>query len=303
MNKIKQEEHLNIIEMYNNWIPVKEIAKKYNVSPKPIYKILRDNKIEIRKCTDRQNKTDYITNKKYTFNGDYFEIINSSEKAYWLGFLFADGCVSLRYNNNTGNIKSGVIKIELKREDDYHLRNFVRCLNGDITVKHKTSKCNNKVFETARLDIYSTKMCNDLIKLGCIPNKSLILEPPKNVPEEFYHAFIKGYFDGDGCIGYYPKSKSNKIYLGICGTEKFLIWIMNDLLKYNINSMKISKDKRNNVYTLNIFGRSNMCNFYNYIYNKSSYVLGRKRDLFMKAMIDLNQNANISKIADIADKM
>ena len=65
-------------------------------------------------------------------------------------------------------------------------------------------------------------MANDLINLGCIPNKSLILLPPK-LKDEFISHFIRGYFDGDGSIGKYK----NRYKITFLGTNDLLLWILN----------------------------------------------------------------------------
>jgi predicted DNA-binding protein YlxM (UPF0122 family) len=298
---IPEEHFQKIVNMYEGWTPVTEIAKQYGVSIKAIYNVLKKCNIGLRKCTDRQFRSQYATNKKYSFDESYFEQINTPEKAYWLGFLFADGCVNIKHGK-TGNTKGGTVQIHLKREDGYHLRNFVRELKGNIVVEETTAKCQGKIFETARLSINSIKMCNDLILLGCIPKKSLILEPPIGVPTEFNHAFIKGYFDGDGCFGYYPHLKNSKMYLSIMGTESLLNWIKDDLIKQNINSITISKSK-SKAYELRINGRQNMCKFYNHIYNKSTWVLGRKRDLFTQALLELDLPLDMSPVGILAQNI
>ena len=50
---------------------------------------------------------------KYVYNKDYFEKINTSEKAYWLGFLYADGCITRFYKGEV--LKSYVFRNYFKR--------------------------------------------------------------------------------------------------------------------------------------------------------------------------------------------
>ena len=52
---------------------------------------------------------------KYVYNKDYFEKINTSEKAYWLGFLYADGCITRFYKGEV--LKSMSLEITLKDAD------------------------------------------------------------------------------------------------------------------------------------------------------------------------------------------
>ena len=82
---------------------------------------------------------------KYNYDHDFFEVIDSEEKAYWLGFFYADGCVSINKETN-----SGECCIKLYKGDYRHLQKFNKSLNGNIPVLFETSICtyNNKPQET-----------------------------------------------------------------------------------------------------------------------------------------------------------
>lgn len=136
---------------------------------------------------------------KYVYNKDYFEKINTSEKAYWLGFLYADGCITRFYKGEV--LKSMSLEITLKDADCEHLIKFKNALESNIPIQHRiiTGK-----YKADRIVVNCTKICNDLIKLGCTPTKSLTLEFPKKdiIPQDFIRDFIRGYFDGDGGVSY-----------------------------------------------------------------------------------------------------
>ena len=105
-------------------------------------------------------------------NHNTFEIIDTEEKAYWLGFLYADGCISKNQN---------IIQIALKRADKTHLekfREFIGNTNNKITYSKNT--------KSYRFCFNSKKIKQDLIKLGCIPAKSLTLKFPteKQIPKD-----------------------------------------------------------------------------------------------------------------------
>lgn len=166
---------------------------------------------------------------KYTYNESYFEKIDSHEKAYWLGFLYADGCITRFYRNE--KLKSMSLELTLKSDDEDHLYKFLKCLESNVPIQHKTIK--NKYY-ASRLVINCTKMCRDLINLGCTPQKSLTLTFPneKILSEKYISSFICGYFDGDGGVHYgesivFNKNR-NKEYLQysyscyFCGTQSFL---------------------------------------------------------------------------------
>ena len=118
-------------------------------------------------------------------------------------------------------------------------------------------------------------MGNDLEKLGCVPNKSLILKRP-NIDNSLVNHFIRGYFDGDGCVSF-NRELDNSIY-SVIGTKDILSFIkMNSGIS---NKISIRQAKRNNIYKnfyeLFINGRSSKIIFYNYIYNSATIFLDRK---------------------------
>lgn len=78
-------------------------------------------------------------------------------------------------------------------------------------------------------------MCNDLISHGCVPNKSLILKPPK-IDNELINHFIRGYFDGDGCVSFNSKTKVYAVC--ILGTKEILEYI---ILHSGIKNVSITR--------------------------------------------------------------
>ena len=138
-------------------------------------------------------------------NYNYFDTIDTEEKAYWLGFLFADGNLSVpSYTTKEGKIKNGRYKIslELKAEDIEHLKKFAKAIDYEKEIK--TVKCSgyDDTTKRCRLMFNNKHMWNTLNNLGCTPRKSLTLQFP-NISEKLEIPFIRGYFDGDGCLSYY----------------------------------------------------------------------------------------------------
>ena len=91
---------------------------------------------------------------------DIFHIIDTEEKAYWLGFLYADGYVS-KYNQ---------VEVSLTLEDEEHLKKLKKFVNTNTNIITDDHRC--------RLLFCSKELANDLASLGCINNKSLILTFP-----------------------------------------------------------------------------------------------------------------------------
>ena len=155
-----------------------EIAKIYNIKTSTVFYLLKKFDIKPR---NNQEKS------KYNLNHSYFEKIDTKEKAYWLGFLFADG-----YINN-----QNYVGISLIDSDISHLEKFRDAINSNHIIH--TYNCNENCFSRkdgkyCRLIFKSVKMAKDLENLGCTNNKSLTLKFP-SIEKCFYKDFIRGYFD------------------------------------------------------------------------------------------------------------
>lgn len=188
-----------VCTLYKSGLSITKIAELYSVSMKPIKRILKENNVTI---TGKDNR-------KHTCTYDYFERIDNEHKAYWLGFIMADG--NVRIENN----KKYVLEIGLKDDDNEHLNKFLKDINSTDTVTYKM----NGIYKSCRVMIRSKKLVTDLISLGCTERKSLTLKFP-TIDEKLLRHFIRGYFDGDGSV--YFNNNSKKIAFNLLGTDDFL---------------------------------------------------------------------------------
>lgn len=244
--------------LFISGISLSEIAKKYHYNRHRLSKELKNDNIAIK-----------INNQRYEYRDDYFSIIDTEDKAYWLGFLYADGYVSE---------KNGTVEITLQEGDVEHLNKLKNqlCPLNPITLRQV--KLKDKLFNSYRLTICNKQITNDLVSQGCVQKKSLVLQFPK-LPIELERHFIRGYFDGDGSVGKY----SNKLYLSLCsGSESFLAHIHSifnrDIPKYTITAVK--KDIRSNVYNIQKGGNPSVFAILDYLYSNSSIYLIRKYAFF-----------------------
>lgn len=272
MKKIElSEEILNgIIEKYqNNWSQQK-IAEFYQLTRSVIKRVLIENEIPLRQKTS-----------KYKANYDIFENIDNKEKAYWLGFLAADGCNYQREHNAS-------IIINIHQKDISHLYKFQQFCSTDAEIKtYITSTGFSENTPMCKIVLNSVKMSNDLIDKGIIPNKSLILEPPI-ISEEFYLPFILGYFDGDGSIS--KSSQYNNYNLSIQGTKEMLTWI-NKILEIDLPLEKRT-DSLSNSYYIRCGGTNKPYMILNKLYNSCDTHLDRKFNIY-KTLETVVLNRNI----------
>lgn len=260
-----------ILENYiNKELSYKEIAKIFNVNEKTI-------KINAKKY-GLTSKIGSQGARKHKFNERYFENIDSEEKAYWLGFIAADGCV---YKNK----QSYRLQINLKGSDIDHLKKFQKAICSDYKITEK--KVGKAQSNTCQLKINSTKMCNDLIKNNIIERKSIIFEPPI-LNKNLMNHFIRGYFDGDGWITSYKRKDSNgyRNEVGIIGGKKALNYFIDFLPKGFSKYEKYKDDK-----IIQISGSSikTISETYNYLYENATIFLDRKKNVFENIMSRLTE--------------
>ena len=134
-------------------------------------------------------------NRMYNVNHNFFDIIDSEEKAYILGFLYADGT-----NMEVINGQNGISFTQLEQDIDI-LNKINVAMQSTYPINSYIQKSNGKV--KCKLTFCSQKLSDQVNFLGAPPKKSLILKfPNKEIfksPDLIRH-FIRGYFDGDGCI-------------------------------------------------------------------------------------------------------
>lgn len=226
---------------------------------------------------------------KYFYDADYFKEINSIDKAYWLGFIYADGYISI---SQVGYGKE--FAIELQGKDYKHLKKFNKSINGNIEIKRFKTKCNlnQKIYDSCSIRLYSKEFVYNLMKQGITTNKSYNIKFPI-LEDKYMSHFIRGYFDGDGCICESKRKRHiNTIKCDFtCGCEKFILQLRKYLFTVGINSYIIKED--NKPYRLVVGGLNNCNNFLNYIYKDATIYLDRKYKKKEELYKTLNINERI----------
>lgn len=210
---------------------------------------------------------------KYYYNKNFFEKIDNEKKAYWLGFLYADGCINEIFRD--GKPKGMTLEVSLSSKDETHLEKFLNDIESNVTIRKKIVKLNGKKYDCRRVTICCTKMCRDLIKLGCTPRKSLTLTFPNDsiVSKKLLNHFIRGYFDGDGCVYFNDITRTMKVIL--VGTKDILENIGHCLFENGIPVLNRIQAK-GKAYESFIYGYDVMNMVYNYLYMNSTVYLDRK---------------------------
>ena len=232
---------------------------------------------------------------KYEYNKDYFSKIDTSDKAYWLGFLYADGCINRFYRGE--KLKSMTLELGLCYQDKEHLEKFKNCLESNIPISEKTNKLKGKEYKSVRIQLNSTKLCYDLCDLGCTPNKTYNIKFPSFdiVPKEFMRDFIRGFFDGDGCIFISTMNGKPHIETTITGMSDMLKSISDFLISEKVIRVnpKIHKDNRRKyTYAVYFYGTDSNKEFLDYLYKDANIYLDRKYNQYINFYKDYDDKSN-----------
>ncbi len=215
--KVTKEKLLNpykdiIFELYQNGSNLKDIAQKYNVDSRTVSAFIKENSnIEIRPGAPKR---------KYELDETVFEKIDSEEKAYVLGFLYADGCVT---KNNSR------LSITVSSVDEDILIKIKTLLKTNIPIRHEDGSLikNTNYYgkPTSNLTVNSVKICKDLNKWRVSQHKTLKLTFPQFLPCDLIFILQEDILMGMGVL-LFQERMSRFLWLE---TKNFLIKYRNFL--------------------------------------------------------------------------
>lgn len=246
-----------IVEQYNKTKNSNAIGEQFGVSAEAIRRVLRKENVEIINHRQRLPR-----------NSNFFENIDTPEKAYWLGIMYSDGYVS----ESRRGLGLGMI-------DKEHVEKFKKALGA---AEHKITEylpvnSKNYCYEFTLCD---SKIYKDLLKLNVVPKKSSQqIHLPDLKDEELMRHFIRGYFDGDGSFCF--SIKNNDFKVSFVGNKTFLTDLKTYLKKDKISLMK--DDRSDITYYFNMRGRKQVYNFLTWMYKNTdeSIRLNRKYDKYL----------------------
>lgn len=251
-NFIPEEEKEQYVILYNQGISCTKISKIFNRNRDTISINLKRKGIKVE---NKQNKV--------KFNERMFDDLSSEEQFYWLGFIAADGYVG----------DNGKIELSLSDKDTSHLikfNKFSQHINNNVKINNASY---NK--KRCRWSIKNQYLKNRLIELGITPRKSNTYTY-NNIFDNNFLTFLRGYFDGDGCIS--GNKTANKVYpqITLLGTKEFLIKVKEILYtKYNIISYLSHQKSNGKAFNLRISRKSSIP-FLDLLYNSATIYLDRK---------------------------
>lgn len=245
-------------QLGKNMSSVSSVVKRFNLSPKKAY--------------------------ENTVRNDFFDIINTEEKAYLLGFFIADGCI-----NKTTARSKGRFSINQSEDDKEIVKAYkeylqvpseIQLVNNQSGVKHRKTQW--------RIRWTSVHMMETMETIYNIhPHKTTDTEfefPIKLIPENLQRHFVRGFIDGDGYMG--DNGKINNFSVSIIGvSEKFLTMIGDLVSSATGMTYKLYKTKGKTIDYLSLRWSSNrtdklekITKLKDYLYNNATIFLHRKRE-------------------------
>lgn len=274
-----------IVKLYQEGISSNEIALRFGLNRTTIPKVI---------------KRELGLESLHPFKGNqtYFKVIDTHLKAYFLGFITADGCIV--DHSNTSKVDE--LAINIHEKDSQVLETLSRELGRETPIYKVPSK--NQV----ALRLTSQTMCDDLKQYGLGYRKSLTLPNIfPLIPNEFHGSFTLGYFDGDGWITQHrtPYKGTGRVSpgatIGFCGTREFLHGIASaaELQQYSIRfKMGSSEGSINGIFNLEFASKSELNRMYHFMYQDCPFYLLRKHDQFLpyieNSVVVINQDQTIS---------
>lgn len=192
-----------VVNAYLAGVVVQDIARQENVAKETIYRVLRQERV-VRSTGETLRGRSRDAVRKYRVNEAAFVVRSdrhmTSEQAYWIGFLMADG-----------NVSANAIQIALAPKDVGHLRKFRRFLHSTHPIR--------TIAGYPRLHVGSVALVKSLTRWGVIPNKSLIACAMNSIDRNRH--FWRGVVDGDGSL-YWGGTDAECPVLRLTGSKPLL---------------------------------------------------------------------------------
>ena len=230
----------------------------------------------------RLKREDYPRHSKYEVNKNFFKVIDTEEKAYILGFICADGHIDA----NSANIR-----IALKDSDYQLLEDIRKAMRSTHPIRRKVEKVNpykksnNKTLYQCIVSFNGKELVAPLIKMGLAGKKTYTLNSSimQYIPKSLIRHFLRGYFDGDGCISWDKRYKSGlKTVINVAGNLDFLEGSFNKYFPTKCAIRLYARSKQ--CYNYTIQDKKQVLKFLCFLYGNAHIYLQRKYDLYRFAM-------------------
>lgn len=274
--ELTEEEKDNIIDFYYTHpdIRTSEIGKHFKLVSRAMHDLFQERGI----ASQRKNR--------YTLNESYFETIDCERKAYWLGYLYADGYVGDEHFNN--------IVFSQKYSDHAIIDEFIKDIDFSGNARVVINSGGFIGEPGYVVNFSSIKMANDLRRLKMYPGKSTTMSKLPPINESLMRHFIRGYFDGDGSISHTVKyvRKDGTVYysdkMSIIGTLPFL----QKISEFIPGDKRFVDSHTDSMKYLYYWHKSDMILLFHFLYDDATVFLKRKHDKWLDVIRGLGDKTS-----------
>ena len=266
MKKVISDQEVEAIyKMYKDGTKVSDIAKDFGVTNSTIY-------TRLNRRYGPLGKERAVNKRKYTVDESFFEIIDTQEKAYIMGWFYSDG---------SNSVSPNIAKIDVAEDSVDILIKIREVIGSNARIIPMKNSANSYAGENAqmlyRLGIYNKKVSKQIAALGICGNVTYTRTWPEWLSEDLEPHFIRGLIDGDGCISI---SKKKGFLIGYWGTAMMCDGLSKVLTKVGVDH-KHKIDKKGHHF-IRITKQSDCLKFADYIYKDSTIYLNRKHDKYLE---------------------
>lgn len=194
----------------------------------------------------------------------FFSVVDTEEKAYWLGFLLADGSAQ---KTAAGNY---TLRVSLAARDVGHLAKLRTALGSDATIRKEPRR------NAVSIRFCSKRLCDDLAALEVVPNKTGTHVTPRISADLLRHLY-RGYFDGDGSLCRFKDS--NNWYFSLVGSPVFT-WEFTDWVSVALGLTTSCVVQRGPVTDIRYSGGQRVEQVMRLLYQDATVYLARKHEKY-----------------------
>lgn len=225
--------------------------------------------------------------RKKRYNEEYFEKIDTEDRAYFLGLIFSDGCVINDLERHRYKLC-----LKLHNKDKHILEEFINFIDGEMKLWFHGQR------DMCEVSISGKKIIMDLKDKGVLSNKTFTIKYP-DIDENLERHFLRGYFDGDGCIRLNTDKRdgSKRGDLRIVSGSIDMLNKINERMNFlfNTNLNKLYGPKNKDYKFIGWAGMTDIEKIYNGFYNDSNLFLKRKKLIFDSVICEIENKKKYRK--------
>ena len=267
--EVPEELQKEIINLYQKGYGLEKIVQILNTSFSfdKVRSILQDNSIHIRNLQESAQTKIMPDLRKYQINDNYN--FQSHNGAWILGLFAADGYLPI-----TKGAKNRLVLTLQRRDED-----CLELIKNELQYTGPINRYESVIgFPNSSLAFTSVLIREQFESFGIINAKTFKLEHlPKNLKEEFWLDYLRGYFDGDGCV---YKKRETSIATNYTSVNKNFLKEIKDYLANKLQLQGGSIIQNNNAYQLN-YGKYDSLKMCSAFYDNDYLALPRKKEKFI----------------------